>query len=175
MKIIARQKGMTLIEVVVSMLIIGLGLVMCMSMLQTSLRYQTTSIEQNDAMQLMQEMMSKMRMNSKFAGRYTFGQYDFEYDTWSEPTNLSDNCDSSDNYEEVACNQIQKDVSTWLKSVGEVLPGGKAEIDRPDAAIDQYRIQIQWINNADLNRVENSSYAGSANPSPLKLSIYFSL
>lgn len=138
MKILVKQQqGMTLIEVVVSMLIIGLGLVMCMSMLQTSLRYQSTSIEQNAAVHLMQDMISRMRMNAKFAEQYTF-------------SNNTSNVNCSDS--EDGCAQAKTDVESWIKSLKRALPDGSAEI--ANAGNHQYKITVQWTNNEDSNRLE---------------------
>lgn len=162
MKILVKQQqGMTLIEVVVSMLIIGLGLVMCMSMLQTSLRYQSTSIEENDAMQLMQEMVSKMRMNAKFAE---------DYELSLGETNKTDFRCSTD---EDGCTQVKRDITSWLASVGTVLPGGKAEI--ANAGNHQYKITLQWTNNEDSNRLEIIGKQATEASSKHSLAINFAL
>lgn len=65
------QTGMTLLEVVIAMLIIGLGLAMSLSMIQKSVRSSQNAQNHNTARVLMQELADKMRANSRVAVCYT--------------------------------------------------------------------------------------------------------
>ncbi len=177
----ARQRGMTLIEVVVAMLVIGLGLVMSISMLQSSLRYQAMANRQDDAMRLMQEMVDRMRANSIAAGNYLFSQHNFTFTAWSHPqiaaTCSGNGCSQARN---LAFSRAQRDVNEWLAKVSAVLPDGRAAIDQPDRQNlpNQYRIQLQWLVREDRSREAESNAqfnAAQNNPPPERMEIVFIL
>ena len=169
---------MTLLEVVVAMLVIGLGLVMSISMLQSSLRYQAMANQQDDAMRLLQEMADRMRANSIAAGNYTFSEHDFAFAGWRSPQ-IAAKCSGEDCSEEKdpAYARAQSDVTDWLAEVGAVLPQGRAAIDRPDLQNlpNQYRIQLQWRARENRSReVEGGAQANTTNP-PVRMEIVFIL
>lgn len=176
----AREKGMTLLEVVVAMLVIGLGLVMSISMLQSSLRYQERANQQDDAMRLLQEMADRMRANSIAAVNYTFNTHDFAFTAWRSP-NISDKCSGKhcSKEKDPAYAQSKSDVDEWLTEVQTVLPQGRAAIDQPDGANlpNQYRIQLQWQPRENRVRaVEAGAQANNANnPAPMLMEIVFTL
>ena len=176
----ARQRGMTLIEVVVAMLVIGLGLVMSISMLQSSLRYQAMANRQDDAMRLMQEMVDRMRANSIAANNYLFSQHNFAFNAWRPPqiaAKCSGNgCSPARN---LAFARAQRDVNDWLAEVGTVLPAGRAAIDQPNRQNlpNQYRIQLQWLVRQDRSRQaeSNAQFNAAQIPPPERMEIVFIL
>ena len=58
-----KQQGMTLLEVVISMLVVALGLVMSVSMLQTANRFGDTAEYTDFALQKSQLIIDTMRAN----------------------------------------------------------------------------------------------------------------
>lgn len=58
-----KQKGMTLLEVIVSFLVVGFGLAMTVSMLQASNRYAASAEYRAIAMREMQSIVDQMRAN----------------------------------------------------------------------------------------------------------------
>lgn len=170
-----KQKGMTLLEVVISMLIIGMGLAMSIAMLQSSLRYQATADQQERAMLLMQEMIDMMRGNTVAANCYTFGDFDFDFDSWHKPA-MKTSCAKKQDAKGLAAQRANADLTRWLTDIKTILPNGKAAVDVPDATNfpNQYRIQLQWLNREDTSRQVEAGTAPKTLP-PVRMNILFTL
>lgn len=67
-----KVKGMTFLEIVVSMLIVGIALALSVSMMQTSLRFGESASYISAAQMQAQSLMDKMRVNAVAAPHYLF-------------------------------------------------------------------------------------------------------
>lgn len=164
-----QQRGITFLEVLVSMLIIGMALAMCLSMLQTANRFGENAEFSSAATRQAQSIIDKMRANRLAAESYVFtngkaldpnAYKDFKeiYDAKDEvmtriPSALKGcNCDNTD-----AENQARADMAAWRDSLRgttnapALLPGAQGYIF--SHGNNQYEVLIIWRYNqeADMN------------------------
>ncbi len=187
-----KQRGMTLLEVVISMLIIGLGLAMCVSMIQTSIRSTYSANNQNIAAELAESIVSRMRINRIAADGYLFGDNngssdntgDFDlYDSgWSAPSSAvsaptCDDCtEEQKDARDAAYAQAYADAVNWLSEVQDSLPNGRASIvDWPVVGTTPgYRVILQWKNIPMNSRNQDEAASFDDLPSQ-QISLGFSL
>lgn len=168
MRYFQHQKGMTLLEVVIAMLIIGLGMTMSIAMIQTSVKNSISAHNRDTARMLLESISDRMRINSYAASAYRFGDPDNNIDnngesvdligeseTWAKPTqsSLSSNnpapdclscTDKQRSTRTAAFNQGYSDVTNWVQNVENTLPNARAAILELPA--NQYRALLQWQN-----------------------------
>lgn len=151
-----RQHGMTLLEVLVSMLVIGLALAMSISMIQTANRYGETAEYTAAALQRAQSIIDKMRANNVAAPAYVFDggakgtNYNALYgklDMGKIPNDLKCQIEgvASTAPALVNCNnyleQAKQDMVSWSNELQQNLPGGKGMIRRNGSG---YEIIVMW-------------------------------
>ncbi|WP_072281590.1 type IV pilus modification protein PilV [Rappaport israeli] len=152
-----KQSGMSLLEVVVSMLIIGLGLVMAASMIQASNRYGESAEYRSMAIDKIQSIADSMRANALGGQGYVWGRSNY-METGYNPNNVPlqtvtpcvTNCKTKDTLkdqaESIAYRRAQADLITWLGQVATSLPGGQASIGRHGST---YTVTVMWQVNAE--------------------------
>ena len=139
-----KQKGMTMLEVIVAMLIIGLGLAMSISMIQASNRFGNNAEFSHLALEQAQAIIDKMRANSVAARSYEFTggairsvDYDSMYRTVENETiydsairGLNKIC--APGFSAQDCNIpggiAQSDMQAWSNDIRAALPGGRGLI-----------------------------------------------
>lgn len=182
------QKGMGLLEVVVSMLIIGLGMAMSVAMIQVSVKNSISAHNQNAARTLAESIRDRMRINRFAASAYQFGDNDNSasnnndsidlFNTnrnWQAPTIAT--LESANSLPSCAkCTQTQiatrqnafqmgySDTVNWLANVQAALPGSRAAIlPLPN---NQYRVLVQWQNiTPDARTLEDNDPTNDIDPS----------
>jgi type IV pilus assembly protein PilV len=132
------QLGAGLIEVMISLLLLGVGLLGIMSMQTRSLNLNQQAYLSSQATSLIRDMSDRMRANSTAANDYLFN-YGSSVPTAADCT--SANCSESQ--------LAEWDVSQWLGSVQALLPQGDAEII---AQGDGYLISVEF----DLDQGEEN-------------------
>lgn len=170
------QKGMSLIEVLVSMLVIGLALVMSISMIQVANRYGESAEFSAAALQQAQSVIDKMRANKIAAPAYIFtgGATGTAYDSWYQadmgkiPDDLS--CDS-----DVQCltalDTAKADMSQWKANLSSLLPGGKGVVREVSAGSGAYEVIVMWKYSPE----SEARSAESVNPKARGITVNFSL
>lgn len=176
-----QQRGMTILEVVVSMLVVALGLAMSISMIQTANRFGDTAEYTAFALQESQSLIDAMRAN-RLAERtyfvdaigvtskdtpmetiydsleafYKFSSEDKEVIKREVKNRLR--CKDATNCTE-AENNAKEDMATWVSEVVS-LPGGRAAIGKLN---DQYEVVIMWnhVAEADLKDKNNARIQGT--------------
>ena len=161
----ARQKGMTLLEIVVSMLIVALGLAISVSMIQTANRFGDTAEYTAFALQKSQLIIDTMRANSLGRRAYVFRQSsaaaprpeDVDYATVYNSLNGVFDAANRDTVISNFANQLhcaatctsaennaKADIKAWLGEILDTLPGGRALII--SHAHEQYEVMVMWQN-----------------------------
>lgn len=134
------EKGMTMLEVVVSMLIIGIGLAMTVSMLSASNRYANSAEYRAIAMREIQSIVDNMRANKLGASGYT-----------NSPDSSVDcgGCDANQKKAktdafDLAIKRAKKEKDEWNKELETNLPSGTGTVARKGAAADSYTVSVTW-------------------------------
>ena len=122
------QKGMTLIEVLVSMLVIGLALAMSISMIQTANRFGENAEFSSSALRQAQAIVDKIRANKANANEYTFLG-----DATLKPDSTFNDLYSSVDMSTIKpcsanCSTAEQDMLQWREELETLLPGGRGII-----------------------------------------------
>lgn len=152
--LLKKQAGMTFLEVLVSMLIIGLGLTITVSMMQASNRYGLSAEYRSAAMNEIQSIMDRMRANVYGGDGYVFGQHSYQ-DSGYDRKNIQalsapqcgNPCETKEQLkiaaQSLAYARAQTDMIDWLGHVSTSLPGGQAAISK--GAENTYTVTIMWL------------------------------
>lgn len=149
-----KQSGFSLIEVMVSFLILGVGLLGMGTMVSNGVKMNQTAHHRTTSIVLAQDMADKVRAN-----RST------DYTSISEASSDS-SCILSGSANLAACDSLaETDVAIWEEAVAQALPGGKAEICKDDTPMDgksptepecdggdAIAIKIWWVDNARMGK-----------------------
>lgn len=154
------QKGMTLLEIVVSMLIVALGLAMSVSMIQSANRFGDTAEYTAFALQKSQLIIDTMRANALAKETYVVnginanpnnGDYKNVYDSLSSIydaankdaalSRLVDNLRCKNSACTLAEENAKADVYAWADEIMSTLPGGRALLRKNN---DNYEVIIMW-------------------------------
>lgn len=172
-----QQKGMTLIEVLVSMLVIGLALAMSISMIQTANRYGASAEYSAAGLQQAQSIIDKMRANKIGAPAYLFasgasagGSYDawYKVDMEKIPNDLV--CGDDDQCKGVLA-VAKADMEQWKVALESLLPGGKGVIRETAAGSGSYQVIVMWKYNPE----SEARNAEGNNPDANGITVNFSL
>lgn len=152
-----RSLGFTLVEVLVTLIILSIGLLGLAALQGTGLRYTTSSYLRTQANMLAYDMLDRMRANRQAAegGAYTIGFTD------AAPTTLCTGTGANCNAAQVA----KFDQKEWKEQIAKLLPNGQGNIDAPQSmgGGTVILVSIRWADKREEN---------SANPlDPVTLSI----
>ena len=171
-----RQKGMTLLEVVVSMLVIGLGLVISISMLQTANRFGDNAEFSHSALEQAQAIIDKMRANRVASPTYiytgganitsTTAGFDVIYDSVRDENGyergidgLTITCLRGITTAGFSANDCKKagliakdDMRAWGKNIRAILPGGRGLISHQNGT---YEVIVLWSNTPESDSQNN--------------------
>lgn len=174
--LIKKQRGMTLLEVLVSMLIVAVGLVTTTMMLQVSNRYGYSAEYRARAMHEMQSLIEMVQANALGIDGYIFGiaKYqengysinigtaEFKADTCSgekfkDKDVDKEACELRNKAGKNAVKQAHTEMTNWLQRVQAVVPNGQAAVTRDEDKTGIYTVTIMWrIFEAD-QRAEGSA------------------
>lgn len=141
-----RESGMTLLEVLISMLVVGTGLAMTISMLYASNRYGNAAEYRAIAINDMRSIIDSMRANKLGAIVYTGG---------TAPTSTDANKQAAITS---ATTMAKADIALWDRYVANDLPNGDYTISVINASTGTYQIRMQWdLVNQDKSLEKNPS------------------
>ena len=130
---IDRQRGASLIEVLVSSLVLGLGLLGILSMQSRALQHNQQAYFHSQASILAIDIVEKIRINRTVADSYKV--------TTGQTISSSKNCSA----ENCTATQLAKwDVSEWADSVSSSLPGGQVQITTSPGDADLYLVMVKF-------------------------------
>ncbi|MCW5588717.1 MAG: type IV pilus modification protein PilV [Legionellales bacterium] len=131
MKTIHIQHGFSMIEILVSVMVISIGL-LGMAMLQTnSVRYSQDAYLSSIASSHAYEMLDRMRANPEAVDN---GNYDFSGGIPTVAPGCT-TCNPADN--------AARDAFTWNQTLATMLPSGAGEISF-NAATGRYTVTVKW-------------------------------
>ncbi|MDO4436187.1 MAG: prepilin-type N-terminal cleavage/methylation domain-containing protein [Cardiobacteriaceae bacterium] len=159
---IRRQRGMNLLEVVVSMLIIGIVLAMSVSMIQTSVRFGESAAYTSAAQMQAQSLVDKIRVNASAAKHYMFQESGineqklrhFAKATEEEKSALyrSINMQSLQNCERDCKTPellAKADIQSWQSALEDSLPLPRFQLLPSDLGHENYLLAIFWSYNSE--------------------------
>jgi type IV pilus assembly protein PilV len=135
MNIMKRSKGISLIEVLVTLVILSFGLLGLAGLQLYSLQTNNSALMRSQATFLVMDMFDRMRLNRKEA---LDGDYDF---------NANVNLTSGDDFDATiptGTSLAEEDVNTWANLVSNTLPDGKGSIDCTNPGNSTCRVIVQW-------------------------------
>lgn len=135
-RIIKRQRGVSLIESMIALLVISVGLLGIAAMQVTSMKQNSSAMHHSQAVWIAYNIAERIRSN--------FGQF-AAYGTPMIDTNNSYIQDCSNGC--TAAQIITSDISDWKTEV-QKLPSGRGTIDSPIA--NQLRIRVMWNDEGDV-------------------------
>jgi type IV pilus assembly protein PilV len=136
--------GFSLIEVLVSILILAIGVIGTAGMQLAAARTTQQSALQTVALELASEMSDKIRANHRISNSNMAGTYlsvDYDSDRQGAPTPPSKLCFG------VECNSIEVaafDIYDWEKRIRSDLPGGRVRICRDAHPWSEASRSLQW-------------------------------
>lgn len=131
---INKSNGFTLIEVLITVLILAIGLLGLAGLQISSLRNNLSAEQRGQAAQLVYDMTDRMRANTPGLADYT--------NAASEDTN----CVTTP---VVGCSPAQlarHDIFEWEREIGSVLPGGQGAINLSGAV---FSVTVSWDDDRD--------------------------
>ncbi|UJF25240.1 type IV pilus modification protein PilV [Suttonella sp. R2A3] len=152
-----REWGMTILEVLVALLVVGLGMTMAISMLQSSVRYNQTAEYRSIALGEIEQITDRMRTNRMAANNDDYlypasaserSNPDPENTAWTPPSAASA-CSASCTIEQLAKAAAERDLHDWGADVAASLPEGAGYIDKVG---DQYRVSVFWRHIAESDK-----------------------
>ena len=136
------NEGFTLIEVLISMLILAVGLLGLAGLQATGLRNNISAYNRSQATQLAYDLADRMRANVAEAQNYTTSIYFTQAPAGTAVPNceLAAGCSTTQ--------MAQNDLSVWNTNVTTILPMGQGTVG---AAGSFFTITINWDDNRDGN------------------------
>ncbi len=160
MKRDARQRGVSLIEVLVSILVMALGLVGMASLQTTTLKYQQGSVQRGMVASLISDFAERARANNSQSPQVEGDSSLYLTEsglTWASAVAVSDfEPDSDCRASDATCSASDLaayDLKVWQQSVRTALPQGSAAVVRQGDAMN---VTLMW---SDKGRATESSPA----------------
>ena len=139
-----RQKGLSLIEVMITLAVFSFGVLALAALMASGLKYNTSALHRSYATSQAYDMADRMRANRQ-------GLVDGVYNSLSDSSTVPDcgrfgsdsviNCDSGE--------MAQYDVSDWNNANARLLPEGTGTVSLKSSDPDIYTITVAW--NDDRN------------------------
>lgn len=136
----SKQRGITLVEVLVAALVLGIGLLGIMGLQGRSLQYNQQAYLYSQATILAYDIADRMRVNRDSVGSYTipFG------DSGSGSKDCAtENCSAVD--------LVNWDLRTWKADLASRLPLGDGEIKSAGGVGNQFFISVRFYPERDLD------------------------
>ncbi|WP_415846263.1 type IV pilus modification protein PilV [Stutzerimonas zhaodongensis] len=122
-----RNKGFTLIEVLVTLVLLTIGMLALVSMQGRGIQFTADSVARNNAIMLASEMMEVMRANPAARDTYLFVELP------AEGTCPEDN-------EDVEASNVAEQITCWSKKVRTLLPGTNGNSAKAEAVRNNFYI-----------------------------------
>lgn len=184
-KRISRQRGATLIEALVTMVVVALGLMGTAGLLLASTRFQHTSAMRSEAIHQAEFIIEKMRANNSrltAAAAAASDETIYVAEDAYEDANSSISDPGCGLSAQTACNAgeaAQRDLREWRLSLAQALPGGRGSIFAVTSGgateLTGRRVIVMWREKTELetdtDTALNISREDPACPEPREASI----
>jgi type IV pilus assembly protein PilV len=155
-----RMRGVSLIETLVALVVLGVGMLGIASLYVASLQAGRTALTRTQAVSLVNDMIDRIRANALARDLYDMDKYGGAPDPKGCVAKV-DNC----SYQELA----EDDLATWLEAAKVALPGLELADVRVDTAVggkpDKYLVRVEWLEPGSPERLH---YQSNLNMIPVK-------
>ncbi len=143
----AEQGGFTLLEILVTIIVLAIGLLGIASLQNTSIKLSYDAYLRSQASLLSYDLMDRIRANQSPTATYAFNTVDGT----SPPAAFTGDCYIDSSGQCNATQMAQSDIREWFDQAEEIFPDGKFKLENTATAPDtNYEITISW-----LDRYEN--------------------
>jgi type IV pilus assembly protein PilV len=125
------QSGFTLVEALVSLIVISVGMIGIASLYAQGLRASSTALYRTQAVALAADMADRIRANRAATTAY-------------EGAAADRNCDPADNNDCAPADMAAHDLWLWQAQVTAQLPGGAGAVAVDTTTPPTYRITVTW-------------------------------
>lgn len=149
MKIKKSNKGFTLLEVMIALVISAVSLLGLASLQAQSLGFSQTAYLRSQATYFAYDMLEKMRMNKNVANGGSYDLATTDNPNFATCYGTGVTCDEND--------IANSDKYEWRTLLDSTLPGGKGSVSRAAAGASEIvTIVVEWnnVNSAGLSQVE---------------------
>ena len=153
-----RQKGLSLIEVMITLAVFSFGLLALAALMASGLKYNTSALHRSYATSQAYDMADRMRANSL---GLELGHYDNLGDSSDDPNcvSLESECDSESECSPEA--MAQYDARQWNNYNACLLPKGTGTVREKSSDPDIYAITVSWKTNM---KIEDESFVFEFQP-----------
>lgn len=132
------QRGVGLIEVLVSTLVVAVGLLGIAGLQSNGLQHNKSSYQRSQATFLALDMLDRMRVNQAAAAA---GDYDHDGSDLTAPANtcLASTCNTSQ--------LATADLYDWMEEIGNTLPDGSGTVSRDATNPNIITVTVRWNDN----------------------------
>ena len=146
-----KNSGFTLVEVLVSMLILALGLLGLAGLQSSGLRNNVSAYNRSQATILAYDMADRMRANVANSGGFSSSKYitatNNEIENQADCLTVSTTCSTTD--------MALQDLFEWHRDISAILPAGTGTISQSSNV---YTIAVTWDDDRDGNSNNNPSF-----------------
>ena len=151
MKTLTQQRGFTLIEVLIAVVILSIGLLGMATLMMTSVQASQSAYLRGQASLMVYDFSERTRLNHALASSADDYLLDADDSLGERPECADEGCTDTE--------QAQLDLHQWQTMLASSIPGARANITRTD---NQYSIEIIWVESSALEGVTgDSSFAVS--------------
>lgn len=140
------QKGVTLVEVLVTVIVLAIGMLGLAGMQNTSIKFSYDSYLRTQASFLANDIMDRIRANPDVI--YQLALTDLPSSTSCLSTSVGAGVDCS------ALNMLNADLFEWTSYANEIFPEAKLEISSDDG---RYAIRIIWEDRYDADLLDGEA------------------
>jgi type IV pilus assembly protein PilV len=160
-KMTSFQSGLSMVEIMVSIIIMAVGLLGLAGLQMNAMKYQKSSSQRSEASDAAYDLSERMRANAAF--RDTYLSPNNTYATGAVPITASDaSCGLVSSC--TGATIAQNDLNNWYRTVQRRLVGGSGSlVTVPGATIPTYDVTLMWIEQG-FTSTDASCPAGSATP-----------
>lgn len=150
---IAKQRGFTLIEVLITLLILSIGLLGLAGLQMTALKLNDSAERRSQATILAYDILDRMRANRSAAESGSYNITTATSPAAASCVGASANCSATDmkNY----------DLYEWRQALAQRLPAGSGEISTSSGTPPTVTIKVQW-NDEKADREATRNRSGTA-------------
>jgi len=153
-----RQRGITMVESLVALVVLAVGLLGIASLYVTSLQTGRTALIRTQAVNLVSDMGDRIRANGLAGDAYDTDEY--------AGAPAVQNCVVTSNCN--AATLAQDDLARWIEAVEATLPSPVATVTFIAAAAagrpDQYQINVQWQETTEQFNYQASTFLVPVQP-----------